>query len=236
MAVGSTIEWTQATWNPVTGCNKVSPGCKNCYAEKMSLRLQAMGQANYKDGFKLTIQPHMLTRPLEWKSPKLIFVNSMSDLFHKDVPLNFLKQVFDVMNQASWHQFQVLTKRSKRLAELSDQLNWTKNIWMGVSVESNDYKSRIDDLRSSNAHIKFISAEPLLGPVEKMNLKGIDWVIAGGESGPGAREVEEEWITDIKDQCVRARVPFFFKQWGGVRKSRTGRLLNGRTWDQFPNP
>ncbi len=156
----------------------------------MSLRLQAMGQANYKDGFKLTTQPHMLSRPLEWKSPKLIFVNSMSDLFHKDVPLKFLKQVFDVMNQASWHQFQVLTKRSKRLAELSDQLNWTKNIWMGVSVESNDYKSRIDDLRSSNAHIKFISAEPLLGPVEKMNLKGIDWVIAGGESGPGAREVE----------------------------------------------
>jgi protein gp37 len=235
MAVGSTIEWTQATWNPVTGCNKVSPGCKNCYAEKMSLRLQAMGQANYKDGFKLTLQPHMLSRPLEWKSPKLIFVNSMSDLFHKDVPLKYLKQVFDVMNQASWHQFQVLTKRSKRLAELSDQLNWTKNIWMGVSVESNVYKSRIDDLRSSNAHIKFISAEPLLGPVEKMNLKGIDWVIAGGESGPGAREVEEEWITDIKNQCVRARVPFFFKQWGGVRKSRTGRLLNGRTWDQFPS-
>lgn len=234
MANSSPIEWTQATWNPVTGCNKVSPGCKNCYAEKMSKRLQLMGQKNYRNGFKLTLQPHMLERPLEWKSSKLIFVNSMSDLFHKDVPVSFLQKVFKVMNEADWHQFQVLTKRSERLAELSSRLKWSKNIWMGVSVENDDYQYRIADLKKTDAHIKFLSVEPLLGPITKMNLKGIDWVIVGGESGPGAREVKKEWITDIRDQCVKAKVPFFFKQWGGVRKDRTGRLLNGRTWDQLP--
>lgn len=234
MADNSGIEWTNATWNPVTGCTKISPGCKNCYAERMSNRLQAMGQKNYVNGFKLTLQEHMLEIPLGWKKPKLIFVNSMSDLFHKDVPEGYIKRVFEIMNKAHWHQFQVLTKRSERLLEISPQLNWTDNIWMGVSVENNDYKLRIDHLRKTQAEIKFLSVEPLLGPVTKMNLKGIDWVIVGGESGPRAREMKAEWVIDIKNQCKKAKVPFFFKQWGGVRKDKTGRLLEGRTWDELP--
>lgn len=234
MADNSGIEWTNATWNPVTGCTKISPGCKNCYAERMSNRLQAMGQKNYVNGFKLTLQEHMLEIPLGWKKPKLIFVNSMSDLFHKDVPEEYIKRVFEIMNKAHWHQFQVLTKRSERLLEISPQLNWTDNIWMGVSVENNDYKLRIDHLRKTQAEIKFLSVEPLLGPVTKMNLKGIDWVIVGGESGPRAREMKAEWVIDIKNQCKKAKVPFFFKQWGGVRKDKTGRLLEGRTWDELP--
>ncbi|MBE0680414.1 MAG: phage Gp37/Gp68 family protein [Anaerolineales bacterium] len=230
----SRIEWTESTWNPLTGCNKISPGCKHCYAERMAKRLHAMGQPNYANGFKLTMHPQALEKPLEWKTPQVIFVNSMSDLFHKDVPLEFVQSVFDVMKRAHWHQFQVLTKRSERLMELSPQLEWTDNIWMGVSVENADYTFRIDHLRKTGAKIKFLSVEPLLGPIPRMNLKGINWVIVGGESGPGARPLEREWVVDIKNQCIRAKVPFFFKQWGGVQKKKAGRLLDGRTWDQMP--
>lgn len=230
----SKIEWTESTWNPLTGCNKISPGCKHCYAERMAKRLHAMGQPNYANGFKLTMHPQALEKPLEWKTPQVIFVNSMSDLFHKEVPLDFIQSVFDVMKRAHWHQFQILTKRSERLMELSPQLEWTDNIWMGVSVENADYTFRIDHLRKTGAKIKFLSVEPLLGPIPKMNLKGINWVIVGGESGPGARPLEREWVVDIKNQCVKAKVPFFFKQWGGVQKKKAGRLLDGRTWDQMP--
>ncbi len=231
----SRIEWTESTWNPLTGCNKISPGCKHCYAERMSKRLHAMGQPNYANGFKLTMHPQALEKPLEWKTPQVIFVNSMSDLFHKEVPLEFIQSVFDVMKRAHWHQFQVLTKRSERLAEISSKLEWTDNIWMGVSVETADYTFRIDHLRKTGAKIKFLSVEPLLGPIPKMNLKGINWVIVGGESGPGARPLEKEWVVGIRDHCVKAKVPFFFKQWGGVQKKKAGRLLDGRTWDQMPN-
>lgn len=234
MALKSTIEWTESTWNPVTGCTKVSPGCKFCYAERMSERLQAMGQANYRNGFQLTLQPRMLELPLKWKRPQRIFVNSMSDLFHKDVPLDYIQRVFDVMRRADWHRFQVLTKRADRLAELDPFLEWPKNVWMGVSVESTDHVDRIDCLRQTHASLKFLSLEPLLGPLHNMDLQGIDWAIVGGESGPRARPVEEEWILDIRDQCRRAGVAFFFKQWGGQNKKKTGRLLEGRTWDEIP--
>jgi protein gp37 len=226
------IEWTESTWNPLTGCTKISPGCKHCYAERMAKRLQAMGQPNYINGFKLTMHEHVLEKPLEWKTPQVIFVNSMSDLFHKDVPLEFIQHVFDVMKRAHWHQFQVLTKRSERLAELSPYLEWADNIWMGVSVENKDYVYRIDDLKKTGAKIKFLSVEPLLGQIPKMNLKGINWVIVGGESGPGA--LEREWGIGVRDQCKKAKVPFFFKQWGGVQKKKAGRLLDGRTWDEMP--
>ncbi len=234
MATNSGIEWTDATWNPVTGCTKVSPGCKNCYAARMANRLQAMGQANYANGFQLTMQPHMLNLPLSWKTPKRIFVNSMSDLFHKDVTVPYIQSVFDVMHRAPWHQFQVLTKRSERLLELSDKLGWAQHIWMGVSVETVKYSYRIDHLRNSGAEVKFLSLEPLLGPLPNLDLRSIDWVIAGGESGPYSRDVAVEWIIDIRDQCLAANVPFFFKQWGGVRKKTTGRFLEGRTWDEMP--
>ena len=234
MAGNSHIEWTDATWNPVTGCSKISPGCKHCYAERMSKRLQAMGQPNYANGFQVTLQPHMLELPLGWKRPRRVFVNSMSDLFHKDVPLAFIKKVFSVMRRANWHQYQLLTKRSERLLEVSRVLTWEPHIWIGVSVENEDYTNRINDLRKTCADVKFLSLEPLLGPLSKLNLRGIDWVIVGGESGPGARPMNPEWVRDIRDQCVRANVPFFFKQWGGPFKSRTGRVLDGRTWDQMP--
>lgn len=234
MAKGSGIEWTESTWNPVTGCTKISPGCKHCYAERMAERLQAMGQANYADGFKLTMQPHMLELPLGWKKPQTIFVNSMSDLFHKEVPLDYVQRVFDVMGRAHWHRFQVLTKRAGRLAQLSSKLEWAPNIWMGVSVETEKYQSRIDDLRQTGAEIKFLSLEPLLGPLPNLNLSGMDWVIVGGESGSKARPVDEEWVTDLRDQCRRAKVPFFFKQWGGKNKKKAGRELEGRTWDEMP--
>jgi protein gp37 len=234
MATNSHIEWTDATWNPVTGCTKISPGCKHCYAERLSKRLKAMGQANYRNGFKLTLQPQMLELPLRWKTPKRIFVNSMSDLFHEDVPTDYIKQVFDVMVRADWHQYQVLTKRSGRVFELSKKLNWVPQIWMGVSVEAEKYTHRIDDLRKTAAHVKFLSLEPLLGPLGKLNLRGIDWAIVGGESGPGARPIDPDWVTEIRDQCLLASVPFFFKQWGGVQKSKTGRTLEGRTWDEMP--
>jgi protein gp37 len=234
MASNSQIEWTDATWNPVTGCTKISPGCKHCYAERLAERLKAMGQANYLNGFELTLQPQMLELPLRWKTPKRIFVNSMSDLFHKDVPTDYIKRVFDAMNRAPWHQYQVLTKRSERIVELSKELEWAPQIWMGVSVEAEKYKYRIDDLRKTGANVKFLSLEPLLGPLGKLNLRGIDWAIVGGESGPGARTMDSDWATEIRDQCVKASVAFFFKQWGGVRKNKTGRTLEGRTWDEMP--
>jgi protein gp37 len=234
MATNSDIEWTDSTWNPVTGCTKISPGCKHCYAERLAKRLQAMGQANYRNGFEVTLQPKMLELPLHWKTPKRIFVNSMSDLFHDKVPTEYIKRVFDVMRRADWHQYQVLTKRSERVRKLSPELHWAPQIWMGVSVENEKYVSRIDDLRKTGAHVKFLSLEPLLGPLKRLNLKGIDWAIVGGESGPGARPIDPAWVTNLRDQCLRAGVPFFFKQWGGVRKSTTGRTLEGRTWDQMP--
>ncbi len=234
MATNSHIEWTDATWNPVTGCTKISPGCKHCYAERLAKRLKVMGQLNYRNGFKVTLQPQMLELPLQWKSPKRIFVNSMSDLFHEGVPTAYIKQVFNVMHRADWHQYQVLTKRSDRVKELSKQLNWAPQIWLGVSVENEKYAHRINDLRKTGAHVKFLSLEPLLGPLRKLKLRGIDWAIVGGESGPGARPINPEWVTEIRDQCVSAGVPFFFKQWGGVHKKKTGRTLEGRTWDQMP--
>lgn len=234
MALGSGIEWTEATWNPVTGCNKVSPGCKYCYAERMAERLQAMGQPNYRNGFELTLQPQMLELPLRWKRPQTIFVNSMSDLFHDNVPLEYIQRVFDVMRRADWHRFQVLTKRAERLAELSSNIDWPNNVWMGVSVESADYTSRIDDLRATGARVKFLSLEPLLGPLEKLKLRGIDWVIVGGESGHRARPMDRAWVTSIRDQCARAGVAFFFKQWGGKNKKKAGRVLDGRTHDEMP--
>ncbi|HUQ90771.1 MAG TPA: phage Gp37/Gp68 family protein [Bryobacteraceae bacterium] len=234
MANNTAIEWTDATWNPVTGCDKISPGCKHCYAERLAKRLQAARNPNYSNGFELTLQPQMLTRPLEWRKPRKFFVNSMSDLFHDDVPLEYIQRVFAVMNAANWHQYQVLTKRAERLEELSPLLPWAPHIWMGVSVESERYLSRIECLRRTNAHVKFLSLEPLLGPLPKMDLRGIDWAIAGGESGPGARPMDIDWLKDIWGQCLEAGVAFFFKQWGGVQKKKAGRELEGRTWDQMP--
>lgn len=234
MGLKSTIEWTESTWNPVTGCTKISQGCKHCYAERMAERLQAMGQPNYRNGFELTLQPRMLELPLRWKQPQRIFVNSMSDLFHKDVPLDYIRQVFDVMRRAHWHRFQILTKRADRLAELAPHLEWPENVWMGVSVENSKHMDRIDDLRRAGAKLRFLSLEPLLGPLRGLNLQNIDWVIVGGESGPGARPVQESWILDIRNQCQQAGVAFFFKQWGGQNKKKAGRLLDGRTWDEMP--
>ena len=234
MAGRSCIEWTESTWNPVTGCTKISPGCNHCYAERMAIRLKAMGQPNYVNGFRLTLHEHVLEMPLRWKRPQTIFVNSMSDLFHKGVPLEFISKVFDVMVRAMHHQFQVLTKRSKRLLDLSPKLPWPSNVWMGVSVENSDYLFRIDHLRQTDAHIKFVSFEPLLGPIHDLNLESINWVIVGGESGPKARPMDPDWVREIRDRCLSAKVPFFFKQWGGVIKKRNGRVLDGRTWDQMP--
>ncbi len=234
MAVDSAIEWTESTWNPVTGCTKISPGCAHCYAERMARRLKAMGQPNYARGFELAVHEHALDLPLKWKKSQAIFVNSMSDLFHEDVPTEFIQRVFDVMNRADWHRYQVLTKRSDRLLDLSPLLPWAENIWMGVTVENQDYTPRIDDLRRTGAATKFLSLEPLLGPLPDLDLEGIDWVIVGGESGPGARPMSPVWVEDIRRQCASARVPFFFKQWGGVQKKRAGRLLDGRTWDEMP--
>lgn len=236
MAQNSAIEWTETTWNPLTGCTKISPGCKHCYAERMSLRLQAMDQPNYVNGFRLTLHEHMLKVPLHWRKPRFVFVNSMSDLFHKDVPEDYIHRVFDVMRRASWHVFQVLTKRSERLLKLSPKIDWPDNVWMGVSVERADYTFRIDHLRRTAAKVRFLSLEPLLGPLENLILDGIGWVIVGGESGPGARPLEEAWVADIRDQCLAAEVPFFFKQWGGVFKCRNGRTLDGRTWEEMPDP
>jgi protein gp37 len=236
MAAYSGIEWTEATWNPVTGCTKVSPGCLHCYAERMAKRLKAMGQPKYANGFKLTMHADCLDQPLHWRKPRMVFVNSMSDLFHEGVPSSFIQDVFDVMRRASRHTFQVLTKRSRRLLELNPEIDWPKNVWMGVSVENQDYAFRIEHLRKTSAHVKFLSLEPLLGPLPQLDLRGIDWVIVGGESGPGARPMAGEWVVEIRDQCLTSDVPFFFKQWGGVRRKEAGRELEGRTWSQTPAP
>jgi protein gp37 len=235
VGLGSAIEWTESTWNPVTGCTKVSPGCKHCYAEALAKRLKAMGQPNYVNGFSLTLHEHVLSKPLLWKKPQRIFVNSMSDLFHADVPIEFVEQVFRVMAAANWHSFQVLTKRSERVRMLSDQLNWAPNVWMGVSVESRKYVHRIDDLRQTGARTKFLSLEPLLGALPDLDLRGIDWVIVGGESGRGARDINPDWVREIRDQCQAAQVSFFFKQWGGANKKKSGRILDDRTWDEMPS-
>jgi len=230
----STIEWTETTWNPTTGCTKISEGCKNCYAAILAKRLQAMGQKKYANGFELTLHNDSLTDPYKWKKPQLVFVNSMSDLFHENVPIEFIQKVFRVMNDTPQHTYQVLTKRSKRLAEVSHMLNWTPNIWMGVSVENSKVTNRIDDLRNCGATIKFLSCEPLIGSLKNLNLNGLNWVIGGGESGFKSRIMEKEWIEDLQYQCAEAKVAFFFKQWGGVNKKKNGRLLNGRTWDEMP--
>jgi protein gp37 len=235
MATNSSIEWTESTWNPLTGCTKISPGCQHCYAERMALRLQAMGQPNYSNGFKLTMHAQAIELPLRWKKPQTIFVNSMSDLFHKSVPVDFVLRTFDVMQRADWHQYQILTKRSERLLELSPLLPWMPHMWMGVSVENEKYTFRIDHLRKTAAKVKFLSLEPLLGPLPDLDLEGMHWVIVGGESGPGARRMDPEWVTGIRDQCAKSNVPFFFKQWGGVNKKKSGRELEGRTWDQMPD-
>jgi len=234
VANASSIEWTEATWNPITGCSKISQGCKHCYAERMAHRLQAMGQRNYRHGFRVTLHDHMMHHPLKWKKPATIFVNSMSDLFHKDVPTEFIQRVFGVMREASWHRFQVLTKRAGRLAQIADRLPWPTNVWIGVSVEEQRVVDRIDQLRTVPAALRFLSLEPLLGPLSDLDLAGIGWVIVGGESGPGARPMRKTWVRDIRMQCSRAKVPFFFKQWGGVRKKSTGRVLDGRTHDAMP--
>jgi protein gp37 len=236
MAQASAIEWTDATWNPVTGCTKVSPGCKNCYAARMARRLQAMGQPRYAAGFAVTLQRDLLFQPLRWRSPRRIFVNSMSDLLHDAVPLGFIQEVFAAMGRAHWHVFQVLTKRSPRLREIAPRLDWPPNVWMGVSVESEAYLPRIRDLSATPAAVRFLSLEPLLGPLPELPLRGIDWVIVGGESGPGARPMNPDWVRDIRDRCREAGAPFFFKQWGGTRKAAAGRLLDGRTWDEMPAP
>lgn len=239
----SQIEWTDATWNPVTGCTRVSAGCDHCYAAKLTKRLAAMGQSKYiglinpkKKHFNgvVKLHPDGLEQPLKWKKPQVIFVNSMSDLFHKDVPLDFIQEVFDIMRRADWHQFQILSKRSERLEELSPLIDWPENVWQGVSVEDESVAFRIDNLRRTGAFIKFLSLEPLLGAMPELPLEGIDWVIVGGESGPSARPMDPEWVREIREQCLDKGVPFFFKQWGGRNKKRTGRLLDGRTWDQMP--
>lgn len=236
MANGSSIEWTEATWNPVTGCTKISAGCKHCYAERMSKRLRAMGLDQYRNGFRLTLQPQALALPFSWKRPRTIFVNSMSDLFHKGVPFEYIEAVFRVMNECPQHQFQVLTKRPERAAQIADRLSWTPNIWMGTSVEDDRVTHRIDALVEIPAAIRFLSLEPLLGPLPNLSLNGIHWAIVGGESGPKARPMKREWVMDIKRQCRAANVSFFFKQWGGVNKKKAGRELAGRTWDEMPTP
>lgn len=234
MSTNSRIEWTETTWNPVTGCTKISQGCKHCYADRMSRRLQAMGVPKYRDGFAVAVHSQALRDPLRWRKPRLVFVNSMSDLFHQAVPTVFVEAVFAVMNAAPQHTFQVLTKRPSRVQSLNSRLHWTPNIWLGTSIESDDWLGRLDYLRETGAHTKFLSLEPLLGPLSGLTLDGVDWVIAGGESGPGARPMHADWVRHIRDRCVDSDVPFFFKQWGGVFKKRTGRTLDGRVWDEFP--
>jgi protein gp37 len=230
------IEWTEMTWNPVTGCTKVSPGCRNCYAEVMSRRLMAMGQEKYRNGFKLTLHPETLAEPYTWKKSKIVFVNSMSDLFHQNVPIQYVQKVFDVMNDNPQHLFQILTKRAERLLDYDQQgkLNWSHNIWMGVSVENQGTTFRIDCLRQTRARVKFLSCEPLLGPLPDLNLDQIDWVIVGGESGPKARPMEADWVIDIMEQCKKANIKFFFKQWGGFNKKKAGRKLQGKIFDEMP--
>lgn len=239
----STIEWTEATWNPTTGCDQISPGCDNCYALTLSRRLKAMGAAKYQNdgdprtsgpGFGLTLHPKALSIPLQWKSPRMVFVNSMSDLFHAKVPLDFVRQVFEVIAETPQHTYQLLTKRARRLRRAADLLDWPPNLWMGVSVENGDQLDRVDDLRRVPAAVRFLSCEPLLGPLTGLKLDGIGWVIAGGESGPNHRPVEEDWVVEIRDACSENGVPFFFKQWGGRTPKAGGRELAGETWDGMP--
>ncbi|MBU0517131.1 MAG: phage Gp37/Gp68 family protein [Proteobacteria bacterium] len=234
MAIESNIEWTWSTWNPVTGCSPVSAGCDHCYARRMARRLQAMGQPRYKNGFQVTLHPDALKLPLTWRKPRLVFVNSMSDVFHQNVPTAFINQIFATMRRAGHHQFQILTKRSARLSRFRPEVGWPKNVWMGVTVERSDYIFRIDHLRRTGARTKFLSLEPLLGPLPDLDLTGIDWVILGGESGPQARPMPQTWVIDLKDQCLAAGVPFFFKQWGGRNRKKAGRMLLGQTWEQMP--
>jgi protein gp37 len=251
MATRSTIEWTELTWNPVTGCDKVSAGCKFCYAERMAKRLKAMGVEQYRDGFKLTLAPQTLNLPYSWRSPKLVFVNSMSDLFHEKVPLEYIQRVFKVMNDTPHHTYQILTKRSQRLREISSKLNWGSNIWMGVSVEEEKVSFRIRDLLATPAATKFLSIEPLIGPVKSLYADEIDWVIVGGESGPGARPMQRSWVLSIRDECLKYSVPFFFKQWGSgnsdanpsdptrdkanINYAKGGCMLDGRIYREIPN-
>jgi protein gp37 len=230
----SHIEWTESTWNPVTGCTKVSSGCKHCYAERMAKRLQAMGNQRYVNGFALTLHADLVDAPRSWKTPRLVFVNSMSDLFHHDVPIDFIQQIFQTMRECPQHVFQILTKRSDRVCQLGKQIDWPRNVWMGVSVEDAAALYRVDDLRKVPAAVRFLSCEPLIGSLAPIDLCGVHWVIVGGESGPGARPIETEWVREIYRACRKHKVPFFFKQWGGVRKDLTGRLLGGKTYDEMP--
>lgn len=234
MSEKSSIEWTDSTWNPVTGCTKVSPGCKHCYAETFAERWRDIPGHPYEQGFDLRIWPERLTIPLTWKKPRTIFVNSMSDLFHEKVPLSFIRKVFRIMEKASWHTFQILTKRADRLSNLAPELNWPPNVWMGVSIETAEYLWRVEHLREVPAAVRFLSIEPLLGQVGTFDLSGIDWVIIGGESGHGARSMAPEWIREVRDQCSKEGIPLFFKQWGGVQKKKAGRMIDGRTWDGMP--
>jgi protein gp37 len=234
MSARSNIEWTEMTWNPVTGCTKVSQGCKHCYAERMARRLVAMGSARYRNGFKVTLHPDLLDVPRRWREARVVFVNSMSDLFHDDIPLAYIQRVFATMRDCAHHTFQVLTKRSERLAQLAPELPWPRNVWMGVSVEDRRVLHRIADLQGVPAAVRFLSLEPLIGPLDELPLGAIHWVIVGGESGPKARPLRKEWVTSIFQQCRAARVPFFFKQWGGVRKDLTGRALDGHVYDEMP--
>lgn len=229
------IEWTDTTLNPVTGCNKISEGCLNCYAARMAKRLKLMGQAKYKNGFEVTLHREVFSEVAKIKKPSKIFVNSMSDIFHVDVPLEFIEETFEVIKDNPKHTFQLLTKRSERLLQLNDQLQWPENLWMGTSVESAKYQNRVDDLMATAAKVKFLSIEPLIGPIGKIDLTGIHWAIAGGESGPGARPMNPDWVREVRDQCIEQKVPFFFKQWGGVRKDKTGRILDGREWLEYPS-
>ncbi len=247
MATNSSIEWTQATWNPVVGCTVVSPGCTNCYAMRLARRLEAMGQPKYAGTTRMSggrpkwngvvrVDEESLTLPATWKNGRMIFVNSMSDLFHEAVPLAFIQRVFAAMRVTPQHTYQILTKRAERLEELSDALEWPRNVWMGVSVENADYRFRTDHLRRTGAAVRFLSLEPLLGPLDDLDLERIGWVISGGESGPGSRPIDPDWVRSIRDQCIHTGVAFHFKQWGGVNKKKTGRDLDGRIWDQFPIP
>lgn len=232
----SAIEWTEATWNPVTGCSQVSPGCAHCYAKTFAERWRGVAGHPYVQGFDLKLWPDRLEVPLRWRKPKTIFVNSMSDLFHEDIPERYIQRVFATMRQAHWHTFQILTKREARLAELADRIEWAPNIWMGVTIENRRFVRRSEVLRDVPAFVRFISAEPLLGPLDGLSLSGIDWLIAGGESGPGHRRVDPDWVRDLRDRCNQEDVSFFFKQWGGTRPKSNGRQLDGREWDELPRP
>lgn len=245
MSDRSGIEWTEATWNPTTGCDRVSPGCDHCYALTLASRLKRMGAEKYQTdgdprtsgpGFGVALHPGALEVPLRWKAPRMVFVNSMSDLFHARIPIEFVQQVFEVMAATPHHTYQVLTKRARRLRKLADRLDWPPNLWMGVSVESADELDRLDDLRQVPAALRFVSCEPLLGPLDGMSLEGMHWVIVGGESGAGYRPMQATWARDVRDACLREEVAFFFKQWGGHTPKAGGRLLDGRTWDQMPLP